>query len=110
MKHDPTLPIAEGWDPDNDCSRDSTETAEDGKPYRERRKFVFDFGNDVKNITGLFDHKELCNSGIASTLLGLPQTYNASYDADSGRTTFRYIGLSPSCACENGSARGLRSQ
>lgn len=34
MKHDPTLPIAEGWDPDNDCSRDSTETAEDGKPYR----------------------------------------------------------------------------
>jgi hypothetical protein len=70
MKHDPTLPHAGGWNTDYPngvtreefdavCSRDSNAIASDGRPYRERRKFVFNFGDDVKSITGLFDHMSI---------------------------------------------------
>jgi hypothetical protein len=70
MKHDPTLPLAGGWNSNYQngvdrqefnrlCNRDSMEIAEDGKPYRERRKFLFQFGQDVKDITGIFDHMSI---------------------------------------------------
>jgi hypothetical protein len=67
MKHDPTLPIAGGWDPslpnglsreefDAVCDRDAGTIADDGLPIRDRRKHKFQFGQDVKEITGTFDH------------------------------------------------------
>jgi hypothetical protein len=56
VKHDPTLPLAGGWDIslpngvtreefDALCARDISFIADDGKPYRQRRM-----------ITGIFDH------------------------------------------------------
>jgi hypothetical protein len=70
FKHDPTLPHAGGWDEslpngvDRDtfeehCSRDDLKIAEDGLPYRDRRKFTYNFEDDVKEITGIFDHMNI---------------------------------------------------
>lgn len=67
MKMDETLPHAGGWDTtlpngvDRDtfnahCTRDEDVMADDGIPYRRRRKFYFEFGQDVKDVTGIFDH------------------------------------------------------
>jgi hypothetical protein len=67
VKHDPTLPNAGGWDPSNPngvtreefdalCAPDANVIADDGLPYRQRRMHNFQFGEDVKAITGLFDH------------------------------------------------------
>jgi hypothetical protein len=67
VKHDSTLPNGGGWDPNNPnsvtreefdalCARDTEVIASDGKPYRERRMHHFQFGEDVKVITGIFDH------------------------------------------------------
>jgi hypothetical protein len=70
FKHDPTLPNAGGWDPslpngvtrdefDAVCARGSNATADDGLPYRMRRKYFFQFGDDVKDVTGIFDHMSI---------------------------------------------------
>jgi hypothetical protein len=67
VRHDPMLPNAGGWDPslpnsitreefDAVCARDTNVIADDGKPYRQRRMHDFYFGEDVKTITGIFDH------------------------------------------------------
>ncbi len=70
FKHDPTLPHAGGWDAtlpnsvnrstfEAHCSRDEPMIAEDGLPYRDRRKFTYNFEDDVKEITGIFDHMNI---------------------------------------------------
>lgn len=67
FKHDPTFPLAGGWNTEltngvnpreyaRRCSRSSPVQADDGKMYREPRTFTFKMGRDVKNITGIFDH------------------------------------------------------
>ena len=69
FKMDETLPHAGGWDTslpngvdretfEEHCSREEV-IADDGIPYRRRRKFYFEFGEDVKRLTGFFDHISL---------------------------------------------------
>jgi hypothetical protein len=68
FKHDPTLPHAGGWDGVNaipreewekHCSKEDIVIAPDGLPYRDRRMFTYHFNDDVKKITGIFDHMNI---------------------------------------------------
>jgi len=38
---------------------------------------------------------------LCQSHFGLPLTYNANYNADTGYTTFQLLGYSPTCACDN---------
>jgi hypothetical protein len=43
---------------------------------------------------------------LCHTLAGLPLTYNANYNAESGFTTYQILGRSPFCACEGNPSSG----
>jgi hypothetical protein len=47
------------------------------------------------------------NPPLCQTLAGLPLTYNADYNAETGFTTFQILGQSPSCACLLNPVSGL---
>ena len=82
MKHDKTLPNAGGWNPvypqgvdrqefERLCNRDSKEIAEDGLPYNVPREFTFTFGDDVREVTGIFDHVAIVYNPCGIDVQGL---------------------------------------